>query len=61
MTFGEYYYHVKYAINLQNGKWITDKPRMVVPKQMSKEDAIVYYKAKFDEYWKKVNKNSKKL
>ena len=61
MTYGEYHYHVKYAINLQNGKWITDKPRVVVPKQMSKEEAIVYYKTKFDEYWKKVNKKIEKL
>ncbi len=60
MTYGEYHYHVKYAINLQNGKWITDKPKMVVPKQMSKEDTVIYYNAKFQKYWKEVTKSSKK-
>lgn len=60
MTYGEYHYHIKYAINLQDGKWITNKPKMVVPKQMSKEETIIYYNAKFSKYWKKIDKNSKK-
>jgi len=59
MTYGEYYYHIKYAMNLENGKWISKKPTMSVPKQMSKEEAIVYYNDKFQDYWKKVDKNSK--
>ncbi len=56
MTYGEYYYHIKYAINLENGKWITNKPTMTIPKQMSKEEAEIYYNAKFREYWKEVKK-----
>ncbi len=60
MTYGEYYYHIKYAINLEKGKWVTNKPTMARPKQMSKKEAIIYYNAKFSEYWKKVDKNSKK-
>ena len=60
MTYGEYHYHIKYAINLENGKWIANKPKMAVPKQMSKEETIIYYNAKFHKYWKEVNVNSKK-
>ncbi len=60
MTYGEYYYHIKYAINLEHGKWVTDKPTMTIPKQMSKEKAVIYYNAKLNEYWKKVANNSKK-
>ncbi|MCD6190137.1 MAG: hypothetical protein J7K14_01175 [Sulfurimonas sp.] len=57
MTYGEYYYRIKYAINLQDGKWITNKPTMTVPKQMSKEEALIYYNTKFCEYWKEVKKS----
>ncbi len=60
MTYGEYHYHIKYTMNLQAGQWITNKPKMVVPKQMSKEETVIYYNAKFQKYWKEVTKSSKK-
>lgn len=56
MTYGEYYYHIKYAINLENGKWVTSKPTMTIPKQMSKKEALLYYNAKFRKYWDNVSK-----
>lgn len=56
MTYGEYYYHIKYAINLENGKWVTSKPTMTIPKQMSKEETVIYYNAKFRKYWDNVSK-----
>ncbi len=56
MTYGEYYYLVKYDIKLINDKWVSKPIKMNVPKQMSREDATVYYAHKFREYWNFQNK-----
>jgi len=55
MTYGEYYYLIKYEMKLENGVWITNKPKSVIPSKMSKKDATIYYKKKLNSYW-----NSKK-
>ena len=51
MTYGEYYYQVKYDMILVDGNWVTNKPKMKIPPKMSKEKAAVYYTRKFRKYW----------
>ena len=51
MTYGEYYYLVKYDMKLVDGTWITKPPNMKIPIQMNKNDAAKYYTLKFREYW----------
>ncbi len=51
MTYGEYYYLVKYDMKLVNGDWVVNKPNIAIPNRMSKEDANSYYNRKFREYW----------
>ena len=55
MTYGEYYYLVKYDMRLKNGVWVTSKPKMTIPTRMSKKDALEYYGDKFDLYWESIN------
>jgi len=42
----------KYGMHLQEGKWKVNTPKMVIPKQMSKEETVIYYNAKFQKYFK---------
>lgn len=51
MTYGEYYYLVKYDMKLVDGSWIAKPPNMKVPIRMPKAEASVYYTNKFREYW----------
>jgi len=55
MTYGEYYYLVKYDMRLKNGVWVTSKPKMTIPTKMSKKDALEYYCNKFEKYWISIN------
>jgi len=55
MTYGEYYYLVKYDMRLKNGVWVTSKPKMTIPTRMPKKDALVYYTNKFRLYWKSID------
>jgi len=50
MTYGEYYYRVKYDMKLVNGNWISKPLNIKIPRKMSKEDAAIYYTQKFKEY-----------
>ncbi|QOY50937.1 hypothetical protein [Candidatus Sulfurimonas baltica] len=59
MTYGEYYYLVKYDMKLVDGSWIAKSPNMKIPLQMSREEASVYYTLKFREYWKSLNLTQK--
>jgi len=52
MTYGEYYYLVKYDMKLIDGVWVSRKPSVTIPTKMTKIDATAYYKAKFKKYWK---------
>ncbi|MEA1893034.1 MAG: hypothetical protein U9N33_10030 [Campylobacterota bacterium] len=51
MTYGEYYYKVKYDMKLVDGTWVSKPPNMKIPARMSREDADVYYSEKFRKYW----------
>ena len=51
MTYGEYYYLVKYDMKLVDGAWITKPPNMKIPVRMSKDEAAKYYTLKLREYW----------
>ena len=51
MTYGEYYYLVKYDMQLINGEWISKPPYTKIPKRMSKDEASKYYTLKFKKYW----------
>ncbi len=51
MTYGEYYYLVKYDMKLKDGVWITSKPNTSIPSQMSRDEASVYYNKKLRDYW----------
>lgn len=59
MTYGEYYYLVKYDMKLVNGTWIGKKPNIKIPPKMSKKDASIYYNEKFNKYWIDMKLNSK--
>ncbi len=52
MTYGEYYYLLKYDMKLVNGNWISNPPKIKIPAKMSKEKATIYYTNKLREYWK---------
>ena len=52
MTYGEYYYLLKYDMKLVNGIWVAKKPLLKIPEKMSKEEASTYYREKLREYWK---------
>jgi len=54
MTYGEYYYLIKYDMRLKNGVWVTNKPRITIPSKMPRTEAVIYYNNKFNEYWKRV-------
>ncbi|MEA2100073.1 MAG: hypothetical protein U9P72_08085 [Campylobacterota bacterium] len=54
MTYGEYYYLIKYDMRLKDGVWVTNKPRITIPSKMSREEALVYYTKKFSDYWERV-------
>lgn len=51
MTYGEYYYQIKYDMCLKNGVWITNKPRVTIPNKMDRKKAFLYYNKKFNDYW----------
>lgn len=57
MTYGEYYYRVKYDMKLVDGEWVANKPKMKVPNRMSKEEADIYYTEKFRKYWNEREEN----
>ena len=52
MTYGEYYYLVKYDMKLVNGNWISKPLNIKIPRRMSREDAAIYYTEKLRKYWK---------
>jgi len=52
MTYGEYYYRVKYDMKLINGNWISKPMKTKMPQRMQREEASIYYTQKFREYWK---------
>ena len=52
MTYGEYYYQVKYDMKLKDGEWVANKPNIKIPSKMSREEAAKYYTLKFRKYWK---------
>ena len=56
MTYGEYYYLVKYDMKLVNGNWIAKPPNMKIPIKISNEEASIYYTRKFRDYWDSLNK-----
>jgi len=51
MTYGEYYYLVKYDMKLVDGSWIAKPPYKKIPHKMSTQDASIYYTLKFRKYW----------
>ena len=51
MTYGEYYYLIKYDMRLKDGVWVTNKPRITIPSRMCREEALEYYTRKFSDYW----------
>lgn len=51
MTYGEYYYLVKYDMKLVNGNWVVNTPKMRIPHKMSREEASLYYTLKMRKYW----------
>jgi len=60
MTYGEYYYLLKYDMKLKDGVWVTSKPKITIPHKMSRKDADIYYASKFNEYWKSEKLESSK-
>ncbi len=51
MTYGEYYYQVKYDMKLVDGNWVSKPLNMKIPIKMSRKDADIYYTQKFRLYW----------
>ena len=51
MTYGEYYYQVKYDMKLVDGTWVVNTPKIKIPPRMTKEQAAIYYTRKFRKYW----------
>jgi len=51
MTYGEYYYLIKYEMRLVNGVWVATKPRVTIPTRMKRKEALIYYTAKLKKYW----------
>ena len=54
MTYGEYYYLVKYDMKLVDGSWIVKPPNIRIPNKMPREEASIYYTLKFREYWNRL-------
>ena len=57
MTYGEYYYLIKYDMRLKNGVWVTNKPRITIPSRMTRAEASAYYNDKFNQYWSDLEKS----
>ncbi len=57
MTYGEYYYLVKYDMKLVNGNWISKPLNIKIPRRMSREDAAIYYTEKLRKYWNEREEN----
>ena len=57
MTYGEYYYRVKYDMKLVNGNWVSKPLHMKIPSKMSREEADIYYTEKFRKYWNEREEN----
>ena len=55
MTYGEYYYLVKYDMKLVSGNWVANTPKIKIPRKMSRDESSLYYTLKFREYWKSLN------
>ncbi len=53
MTYGEYYYLLKYDMRLVDGSWVASKPSIKIPTRMSKEEATIYYTLKLRKYFNK--------
>ncbi len=51
MTYGEYYYLIKYDMRLMNGVWVANKPRVTIPTRMKRDEAMIYYCKKFAKFW----------
>lgn len=56
MTYGEYYYLIKYDMKLIDGVWVSKKPSVTIPTRMPKRDASAYYRKKFNRYWETLEK-----
>jgi len=52
MTYGEYHYFIKYKMRLKDGRWVTSKPNIPMPKKMPRDLAATYYTLKLSFYWK---------
>ena len=57
MTYGEYYYRVKYDMKLVNGNWVSKPAYMKIPRRMSRKDAAIYYTEKLRKYWDNIKEN----
>ena len=60
MTYGEYYYLIKYDMRLVNGVWVATKPRVTIPTRMKRVEALRYYTDKLNNYWESINLEKKK-
>ncbi len=54
MTYGEYYYLVKYDMKLVDGTWVSQPINVKIPRRMSRGEATTYYNIKFKKYWNKI-------
>ena len=57
ITYGEYYYRVKYDMKLVDGNWISKPLNMKTPRRMSRKDAAIYYIQKLKKYRKEREEN----
>lgn len=57
MTYGEYYYRVKYDMKLVDGNWISKPLNIKIPRRMSRDDAAIYYIQKLKKYRKEREEN----
>ena len=57
MTYGEYYYLVKYDINLVNGNWVSKPLNIKIPQRMSRDKAAIYCTVKLRKYWDEIKEN----
>ncbi len=57
MTYGEYYYRVKYDMKLVNGNWLSKPLNIKIPQKMSRDESTIYYNEKFRKYWDDIKKN----
>lgn len=51
MTYGEYYYLVKYDMKLVDGTWVSKPLNIKIPRRMPRDEAAAYYNNKFEKYW----------